>query len=85
MEFTFAPEYQELIKLARQVAERSIAPRAAQVDADGLYPEDYFQLFKETGLLGVAIPEEYGGSGLGCLGLVLAVGILVDGGMVKAL
>ncbi|MFZ5818107.1 MAG: acyl-CoA dehydrogenase family protein [Bacillota bacterium] len=73
MEFTFAPEYQELIKLARQVAEKSIAPRAAAVDAEGVYPEDYFKIFKETGLLGVAIPEEYGGSGLGCLGLVLAV------------
>jgi len=73
MEFTFAPEYQELIKLARQVAERTIAPRAAQVDEQGVYPQDYFQVFKETGLLGVAIPEEYGGSGLGALGLVLAV------------
>ncbi|MFZ5824157.1 MAG: acyl-CoA dehydrogenase family protein [Bacillota bacterium] len=73
MEFTFAPEYQELIKLARQVAEKSIAPRAAQVDEEGVYPEDYFKLFRETGLLGVAIPEQYGGSGLGALGLVLAV------------
>lgn len=73
VEFTFAPEYQELIRLARQVAEKSIAPRAAQVDADGVYPADYFKLFQETGLLGVAIPEQYGGSGLGSLGLVLAV------------
>ncbi len=73
MEFTFASEYQDLIKLARQVAERSIAPRAARVDEEGIYPEDYFQVFKETGLLGVAIPEEYGGAGLGALGLVLAV------------
>lgn len=73
MEFELTPEQQELVRLVRQISRDVIAPRAAQVDAEGEYPEDYFQAFKETGLLGVAIPEEYGGAGLGCLGLVLAV------------
>ena len=50
-----------------------IAPRAAQVDAEGRVPGGLLPGVPETGLLGVAIPEEYGGAGLGCLGLVLAV------------
>jgi len=62
-----------VVDLARQVTREVIAPRADEVDRTGEYPEDYFQAFRETGLLGVAIPEEYGGAGLGCLGLVLAV------------
>lgn len=73
MDFHFTPEQQALIDLARQVARQVVAPRAAEVDAKEEYPEDYFQAFRETGLLGVSIPEEYGGAGLGCTGLVLAV------------
>lgn len=73
LNFHFTPEQEALIGLARQVAKDVIAPRAAEVDEKGEYPEDYFQAFRETGLLGVAIPEQYGGAGLGCTGLVLAV------------
>nr|PZN36707.1 MAG: acyl-CoA dehydrogenase [Bacillota bacterium] len=73
MDFRLSPEHQAVVDLARQVTREVIAPRADEVDRTGEYPEDYFQAFRETGLLGVAIPEEYGGAGLGCLGLVLAV------------
>lgn len=73
MDFQLSAEHRELVHLVRQISRDVIAPRAAQVDAAGEYPEDYFEAFRETGLLGVAIPEEYGGAGLGCLGLVLAV------------
>ncbi|MCG0238538.1 MAG: acyl-CoA dehydrogenase family protein [Firmicutes bacterium] len=73
MDFRLNSEHQAVVDLARQVTREVIAPRADEVDRTGEYPEDYFQAFRETGLLGVAIPEEYGGAGLGCLGLVLAV------------
>ncbi len=73
MNFTLSPEHQTIVDLSRQVAKQVIAPRAAQVDVEGKYPEDYFQAFRDTGLLGVHIAEEYGGAGLGCQGLVLAV------------
>lgn len=59
--------------LARQVAREKVAPRAAEMDRTRQYPEDIFQAFKETGLLGVAFPEQYGGAGAGITGLCLAV------------
>jgi len=71
--FDFTPEQQELIALARRIAREKIAPRAAEVDETGRYPEDYFEAFKAAGLLGVGIPEQYGGAGMGTIGLCLAV------------
>ena len=62
-----------VVDLARRVARARVAPRAAAIDEEGVYPEDIFQVFKEAGLLGLAVPEEYGGMGMGTLGLVLAV------------
>ncbi len=64
-------ETQRLIReTARRVAREVIAPRAAEIDETGVYPEDVFQAFKETEILGMAFPEEYGGSGAGISGLV---------------
>src|SRR5688572_2904124 len=66
-------ETQRLIRdTARRVAREVIAPRAAAIDETGVYPEDIFQAFKETEILGIAFPEEYGGSGAGISGLVIA-------------
>lgn len=73
MDFHFTQEQLALVQLARQVAQERVAPRSAEIDRTAEYPHDLFQVFKETGLLGVAVPEEYGGAGLGTTGLVLAV------------
>jgi hypothetical protein len=73
MEFQWSPEVQALIDLARKIARAEVAPRAAAIDEEGNFPEELFQLFARTGLLGVGIPEAYGGSGMGTLGLCLAV------------
>jgi alkylation response protein AidB-like acyl-CoA dehydrogenase len=73
VEFSWSPEEMALIELARQVAREEVAPRAAQMDEDGTFPDELFAVFRQTGLLGVGIPEEYGGGGMGTLGLCLAV------------
>jgi len=73
VEFTLSDEHRMIRDLARQVAREVVAPRAAELDRTGEYPEDIFQAFKETGLLGVAFPEAYGGAGAGITGLCLAV------------
>jgi alkylation response protein AidB-like acyl-CoA dehydrogenase len=66
-------ESQKLIRdTARRVAREVVAPRAAEIDETGVYPEDVFQAYKDVGLFGTAIAEEYGGSGAGMLALVLA-------------
>src|SRR3970040_1922707 len=58
---------------ARRVAREKIAPRAAELDESGEYPQDIFAAYRDVGLLGLSIPQEYGGSGAGFLALALAV------------
>lgn len=55
------------------LSRRHIAPRAAEIDARGAYPEDVFQLLKSRRLLGLYIPEAYGGAGLGILETCVAI------------
>lgn len=73
MHFHLNDEQMALSQLAREVAREKAAPLAEQIDRNAEYPQELFRVFRETGLLAVAVPEEYGGAGLGTLGLVLAV------------
>ncbi len=73
MDFRLSDEQELIRQTAARIAREVVAPRAAQLDETGEYPEDIYQVFKETGLLGLNFPEEYGGSGAGTLGLGLAV------------
>ena len=67
-------EAQRLIQgTARRIAKERVAPRAAEMDESGEYPHDVFEAFRDVGLLGLTIPESYGGSGAGTLALALAV------------
>jgi hypothetical protein len=73
MDFQLSPEMLELQRSVRRLAQDKIKPRAREIDLTGDYPEDIFQEFKKADLLGLCIPEEYGGSGAGIMGLTLAI------------
>jgi alkylation response protein AidB-like acyl-CoA dehydrogenase len=49
------------------MALEKVAPRAAEIDREGVYPWDMQKLLAENDLLGLAIPQEYGGSGASLL------------------
>ncbi len=58
-------EEQELLKeTVHQFALEVVAPIAKEVDESGEFPKDFFPQAAELGLAGVAIPEQYGGSGM---------------------
>src|SRR3990172_1351070 len=73
MDFELSEEQKMVQAMTRKVAREKIAPRAQEIDQRGEYPEDIFQVYKELGLLGLIIPREYGGSGIGNLSLALAI------------
>jgi alkylation response protein AidB-like acyl-CoA dehydrogenase len=62
MGFNLTAEQEALRKEIRRLAEDKVAPRAAEIDRTDEYPWDIQKLLAEQGLLGYAIPEEYGGS-----------------------
>jgi alkylation response protein AidB-like acyl-CoA dehydrogenase len=73
MDFELSAELAELQATVRKLAQEKVAPRAREIDETGEYPQDLFELFRDTGLLGLVLPEEYGGSGAGILGLTIAI------------
>ena len=73
MDFHLNEELAGLQQTVRRLAQDKIKPRAREIDTTGLYPQDIFEEFRKADLLGLCIPEEYGGSGAGIMGLTLAI------------
>lgn len=67
-----APELDALHRRVAAVMRQRVAPRAAEIDSTGDYPEDLYELFRTEGLLALSLPESLGGSGLGVRGLTVA-------------
>ncbi len=73
MNFELPVELAELQATVRRIAQDKVKPRAREIDETGEYPQDLFEVFRDAGLLGLCIPEEFGGAGAGILGLTIAI------------
>lgn len=67
-------EQQRMIReMVREYAVSSVEPRAAEIDKNCRFPVETFQEMAEMGLLGLPIPEEYGGAGADYLSYAIAI------------
>jgi len=73
-------EHQRLVQeTARKYAQDSLAPVAAQLDREGRFPADQLLELAELGMMGVNIPEEYGGAQAGAVAYALAMMEIAQG------
>ncbi len=73
MNFEFTEEELLIQKAAKDFAESELSPRADDLDRNKEFPRDLVKAMAELGLLGITVPEEYGGVGASFLGYILAV------------
>jgi alkylation response protein AidB-like acyl-CoA dehydrogenase len=73
MEFRLTADQREIQALAREVAQAEIEPNAAAWDREHRFPAELIERLGELGLLGVCVPEEYGGAGADFLSYVLVL------------
>ncbi len=71
--FSLSDDQRAVVEAVRRVVKESVAPRAAEIDAEGEYPWDIKELFAGLGFMGADVPEEYGGTGQGLLTSCLIV------------
>jgi alkylation response protein AidB-like acyl-CoA dehydrogenase len=73
MDFSFTEEQLMIQEVARRIAQEKIAPSAAHFDKTGEFPLENIQLLGQNGLMGIEVPEQYGGAGMDPISYVLAI------------
>jgi alkylation response protein AidB-like acyl-CoA dehydrogenase len=73
MDFRFTEDQLSIQSVARDFAQKRIAPIAAEFDKSGEFPLETIKEMGALGLMGIEVPHEYGGAGLDPIGYVLAM------------
>jgi len=71
--FELSEDQSRIRDAVREFAEGEITPRAAEREKDGRFPRETLDRLAEMGILGMMVPEEYGGAGADALSYVLAI------------
>src|SRR5207237_9067396 len=73
LNFDLTPEHQLVRDTVRKFAESRIAPVAAELDREHRFPYDVVAELAELGLMGMTVPEEYGGAGADTVSYAIAI------------
>jgi butyryl-CoA dehydrogenase len=73
MNIELTPEQQMIQGMAREFAQEHIAPIAAEIDRDARFPHETVKRMGELGLLGITVPDAWGGSGGDTVSYVVAL------------
>ena len=73
MNFDLSEEHQLLRRTVREFASVRVAPVAAELDREHRFPYELVQELAELGLMGIPIPQEYGGAGSDTLSYAIAI------------
>ncbi|MBV9719563.1 MAG: acyl-CoA dehydrogenase family protein [Candidatus Eremiobacteraeota bacterium] len=72
-QFELTGEQRAIGALAAEIAQREIAPHVARWDREHVFPRELYRKLTDAGLMGMLVPEEYGGAGADYLSYALAV------------
>jgi isovaleryl-CoA dehydrogenase len=73
MKFPLGAEIEALRDMVHSWAQTKVKPMAAEVDRSNTFPHALWREMGDLGLLGITVPEEYGGADMGYLAHVVAV------------
>ena len=73
MDFRFTEDQLSIQSIARDFAQKRIVPVAAELDAKAEFPLDNIREMGQLGLMGIEVPEAYGGAGMDPIAYVLAM------------
>jgi alkylation response protein AidB-like acyl-CoA dehydrogenase len=73
MDFRFTEEQLQIQAIARDFAQKRIAPVAADFDKSGEFPLENIREMGQLGLMGIEVPAEYGGAGMDSIAYALAM------------
>jgi len=73
MDFELDEAHREIQRMVRQFCEEEVKPHARRWDEAGTFPREVVAKLGELGVMGISVPEEYGGAGMDSLAVAVAV------------
>ena len=73
MDLSFSTEQLQIQSLARELAQKELAPKAAEIDRTSAFPRNSLKKLAELGLMGMGVPKDFGGGKSDAISYVLAV------------